>query len=158
MMVRARWMALGLAALAATFWLGARLGAPAGGERVIVERPVAAAPTVIRSVASAPGLTRDDIRAVVREELAQHAAEPTPASEAAPRATSPERVGQVRAAVEAAQGVVIEGVERGVWGDRERTALRTQLIQLGAAETREVLTPLFQAINTQRLQLDGPPI
>jgi len=162
MMVRARWMALGLAALAATFWLGARLGAPAGGERVIVERPVAAAPAVMRSVASAPGLTRDDLRAVVREELAQHAAEPTPAPEAAPGAapgaTSPERVGQVRAAVEAAHGVVIEGVERGMWGDRERAALRTQLVQLGPAETREVLTPLFQAINTQRLQLDGPPI
>jgi len=46
MMTRARWVALGLAALAATFWLGMRVGAPAGdergGKRVIIERSTAA--------------------------------------------------------------------------------------------------------------------
>ena len=51
-----------------------------------------------------------------------------------------------------------DGVARKVWGDRERAALRVYLAQLGPTETHEVLTPLFQAINAQQLQLDGPPI
>jgi hypothetical protein len=153
-MTRARWVALGLAALAATFWLGTRMGASGDRvtERVIVERPVAA-PPVMQAVAGAPGLTRDDIRAVVREELAQRAGEAAPVAE-----VSPERAEQVKTAVAAAHQAVVDGVAHGVWGERERAALRPQLTQLGPAETREVLTPLFQAINAQRVQLDGPPI
>jgi hypothetical protein len=160
MMTRARWVALGLAALAGTFWLGMRAGAPAGGEqgraRVIIERATAA-PAVVHAVAGASGLTREDIRAVVREELAQHAQE---AAETAPAAEviSAERLEQAKAAVASAHGVISDGVARGVWGERERAALRPQLIQLGPAETREVLSPLFHAINAQRIQLDGPPI
>jgi hypothetical protein len=158
-MGRARWGMLGLAALAATFWLGTRLGgstgAPAAGrmDRVVAERPLA--PAI--AIQSAAGLTREDIRAVVREELAQHAA-PSPEARDAAEAVSPERATQVHAAVVAAHEVVTDGVARGTWGDRERTALRVQLVQLGPAETHEVLTPLFQAINAQQLQLDGPPI
>lgn len=64
----------------------------------------------------------------------------------------------MRIAVAAAHQAVVDGVAHGVWDDRERAALRPQLIQLGPAETREVLTPLFQAINTQQVRLDGPPI
>jgi hypothetical protein len=161
-MARARWVMLGLAALAATFWLGTRLGAPAsersgGGrvERVVVER--ASGPPIVMQPAG--GLTREDIRAVVREELAQHEhAEAKPGDARAADAASPERAAKVQAAVTAAHEVVTDGVARRVWGDRERAALRVQLVQLGPAETREVLTPLFQAINTQQLQLDGPPI
>ena len=160
-MVRARWVMLGLAALAATFWLGTRLGgergASGGGhvERVLVERP--AGPPIVMQPASG-GLTRDDIRAVVREELAQHEASDAKAAEAKAAEASPEHAAKLQAAVTAAHEVVTDGVARRVWGDRERAALRVQLVQLGPAETREVLAPLFQAINAQQLQLDGPPI
>lgn len=161
-MARARWVMLGLAALAATFWLGTRLGGPASErsgagrvERVVVERP--AGPPIVMQPA-AGGLTREDIRAVVREELAQHEAQEAAADAKAPDAVSPERAAKLQAAVVAAHGVVTDGVARRVWGDRERAALRVQLVQLGPAETREVLTPLFQAINAQQLQLDGPPM
>lgn len=156
-MARARWGMLGLAALAATFWLGTRLGPPvergAGRvDRVVVERPVG--PQVVMQPVGGAGLTREDIRAVVREELAEHeAAQPKPAEP-----VSPERAAQLQSAVAAAHEVVTDGVARRVWGDRERAALRVQLVQLGPAETREVLTPLFQAINAQQIQLDGPPI
>src|SRR5262245_34108691 len=103
-MTGARWVALGLAALAATFWLGLRVGTPAGDERgrprVIVER-APAAPAVVHAAAGVQGLTRDDIRAVVREELAEHAreaAEPVQAAEV----ISSERMERVRAAVASA--------------------------------------------------------
>ena len=161
-MARARWVMLGLAALAATFWLGTRLGGStserSGGgraERVVVERP--AGPPIVMQPA-AGGLTRDDIRAVVREELAQHESTEAKSAEAKAEAVSPEHAAKVQAAVMAAHEVVTDGVARRVWGDRERAALRVQLVQLGPAETREVLAPLFQAINAQQLQLDGPPI
>jgi hypothetical protein len=154
---------LGLAALAATFWLGTRLGGSTGApaaarmdrvvDRVVAERPVGPAITM----QPAAGLTREDIRAVVREELAQHAGPAAEARDAA-EAVSPERAAQVHAAVVAAHEVVTDGVARRTWGDRERAALRVQLVQLGPAETHEVLTPLFQAINAQQLPLDGPPI
>jgi len=156
----ARWVALGLAALAATFWLGMRVGTPGGdergGARVIVER-APAAPAVVHAVAGVSGLTRDDIRTVVREELARHAQEAVETAQT-PEVISTERMEQVKAAVASAHGVISDGVARGVWGERERSALRPQLVQLGQAETREVLMPLFQAINAQRIQLDGPPI
>src|SRR6185503_14259918 len=149
MIAGARWVALGLAALAATFWLGMRVGAPGdgerGGARVIIERATAA-PAVVHAVAGVSGLTREDIRTVVREELAQHAQEATENAHAA-EVISTERMEQVKAAVASAHGVISDGVARGVWGERERAALRPQLIQLGQAETREVLMPLFQAIN-----------
>lgn len=160
MITGARCVALGLAALAATFWLGMRVGTPGDGERegarVIIER-APATPPVIHAVAGMSGLTREDIRTVVREELAQHAQE---AAENVPAAEliSTERTERVKTAVASAHGVISDGVSRGVWGERERAALRPQLIQLGQAETREVLMPLFQAINAQRIQLDGPPI
>ena len=159
-MGRARWGMLGLAALAATFWLGTRLGGSTGApaaarvDRAVAERPVV--PAI--AMQPAAGLTREDIRAVVREELAQHAAPAAEARDAAAPAVSPERAAQVHAAVVAAHEAVTDGVARGRWGDRERAALRVQLVQLGPAETHEVLAPLFQAINAQQLQLDGPPI
>src|SRR5262249_10523251 len=77
---RARWVVLALAALAATFWLGARMGAPAGSEhagrvdRVVVERPVGA-PITVHPIGGGGGLTRDDLRGGVREERAERATE-----------------------------------------------------------------------------------
>jgi hypothetical protein len=153
--VTARWVpwVIGGAAAALAFWCGARMSRPAGAaaappatvERVVVERP---APT-----ASTGGLTRDDLREIVRDELAQRAAAP-----AAADPDPPARAAEVHAAVVAANAAVSDGIARGVWGETERAALRPQLAHLGSAEVHDVLIPLFQAINAQRLRLDGPPL
>ena len=117
--------------------------APAIAERVVVERPGLPAPR---------GPSLDEIRAAVREEMAQRTGDEPPA---APPVRSEEAT---RAAVAKANAAVAEGIRRGVWSERERGELRAQLAQLGTAEVHEVLSPLFQAINAQQLHLDGPPI
>ncbi|HWU88132.1 MAG TPA: hypothetical protein VN253_12685, partial [Kofleriaceae bacterium] len=122
----------------------ARAPAPAIRERVVVERP--------GQLAAPRGPSLDEIRAAVREEMAQRTVE-EPA--AAPPARSEEAI---RTAVAKANAAVAEGIRRGVWSERERGELRAQLVQLGTAELHEVLSPLFQAINAQQLRLEGPPI
>jgi hypothetical protein len=117
--------------------------APAIAERVVVERP---------GQPSAPrGPSLDEIRAAVREEMAQRAGDEPPAA-------PPARSEEVREAVAKANAAVAEGIQRGVWSEHARAELRAQLAQLGTAEIHEVLSPLFQAINSQQLHLDGPPI
>ncbi len=158
-MTAIRWVApaVGVAAVALAFWGGTRVShssgsvatAPAVAPAVAIERVV-----VERSPGGAAvgGLTRHDIREIIRDELAERGA--AAAANAEPRPSAAE----VAAAVTAAHAAIHDGIERGVWGERERTALRPQLAHLSRAELHEVLSPLFQAINAQRLRLDGPPL
>lgn len=154
-MIAGRWVpwAIGGAAVALAFWCGTRMTRPAAAiaphpataERVVVER--------LPPAPSSPGLSRDDIRDIVRDELSQHSPPPV-AAEADP----PGHAAEVRDAVVAANAAISDGIARGVWGETERRALRIQLAHLGRAEVHDVLIPLFQAINAQRLHLDGPPL
>jgi hypothetical protein len=156
--VRWRGAVLAGAAVALAFWAGTRVSRPAApvSQRVVVERAI--------PVVSSGGLTREDIRAVVREELEAHAGGPiaqAPAEAAIEQAPidpdGAHRPGPA-SAVDAASQAVAAGIAHGVWGEAERAALRVQLVQLDAAQTREVLTPLFRAINAHQLELDGPPL
>jgi len=146
---------LGAAALLLAFWAGTRV-AP----RPAPPAPVFAEPVAARAALPAPvtvgGITRDDVRVVIREELARaDRAATAPAEEAAP---DPAEAAAIEQAHAAAATAIDQGIEDGVWNEADRHALRLQLVHLGPEETKEVLSPLFQAINDQRLQLDGPPI
>jgi hypothetical protein len=157
--VTPRWW-LGVAgALAVAFWGGTQVAGTTvqragdtGAATSVTRTPVAA-----HAAPAAPpprGLTRDDlrddVRAILRDELARKAS-------SSDGSIAPLPVPDT-AAVSAAHAAVSGGIARGRWSAADRTALRAQLIQLGPAETHDVLAPLFQAINAQQLELDGPPI
>lgn len=142
---------LAIAAMVAAFYAGTRM---APSDAPPVPSPVASARVASAYAGAAPaahGLTREDIRDVVREELAQVKDLERPI--AAPRDAA-----RVVAAVTAANAIVADGLARGRWSEQERAALRVQLVHLGGAEIQEVVGPLFQAINAQRLEIDGAPI
>lgn len=128
------------AALALAFWAGTR---------------VTPAPVVVeRAPRPAPAMTRAEIRSAVTEAIESRAT-PVPLDqppEPPPEAPAAENAGR------AAASIIASGITDGVWSQSERDALRAELPALDPAHIREVLSPLFQAINAQRLELDGPPI
>lgn len=141
---------------AAGFALGQRNGTSARTEdKPAVVAP--AAPSVV--IERHAGLDRDELRAIVREELGQHQA-PSAArtEEDSEEAQAAEKKARREEAMVKANRVVERGIADGVWSIEEREALRAQLPSLGEREIHAVLSPLFQAINAQRLTLDGPPI
>ncbi|MEZ4362893.1 MAG: hypothetical protein R3B48_22065 [Kofleriaceae bacterium] len=113
-------------------------------------------PIVLERAAAPAGLTRDELRAAIREALAEERGAET--ADPTDERTAPEREARIAEARSVALEVVARGLDDGVWSVEERAALRAQLMDLPERETHEVLTPLFQAINAQRLRLDGPPI
>lgn len=143
---------------AAGFALGQRNGTSARTEAAPAVVAPAAQPVVIERSA---GLDRDELRAIVREELSQHQAPSAARAEDAGEealAENAERQARREEAMVKANRVVERGISDGVWSIEEREALRAQLPALGEREIHAVLSPLFQAINAQRLTLDGPPI
>lgn len=143
---------------AAAFALGQRNGTSA---RTVVAPAVATPAAQPVLIERHSGIDRDELRAIVREELSQHqgpsAARPEEGSEQDP-ADLAERQARREEALAKASRVVESGIADGVWSIEEREALRSQLPALGEREIHAVLSPLFQAINAQRLTLDGPPI
>jgi hypothetical protein len=136
-MVRPALLVLGAVVLVvAAYWAGTRFStkepakepAPPVARRV-VERVVLAPAT--------PRLTPE-----VRE----------PVVEAAVAVEEPVRVPTEAIAI------VEAGIRDGTWSAAERDTLRVHLVHLEPAEIDQVLKPLFQAINAQRVRLDGPPI
>lgn len=148
-----------LCTAAAAFALGQRNGTSARTAAAPTAAAPAARPVLIERTS---GLDRDELRAIVREELSQHqvAARSEGAEEGseAAQAESTERQARRAEALMQASQVVERGIADGVWSIEEREALRAQLPALGEREIHAVLSPLFQAINAQRLTLDGPPI
>lgn len=72
--------------------------------------------------------------------------------------TDAARSTRVARAAASASRAIAAGLADGLWDESDRQALRAQLPYLGQRETHSVLSPLFQAINAQRVRLDGPPI
>jgi hypothetical protein len=153
-----RWLVLAGCGAALAFWAGRHQGAAApvtATPTAVAPRPLVIERTTIAS-GSSSSVSREDLRAVIREELeAQRAGAQVAAED---KAEDPARVAAAARAMEAASQVVEAGISDGVWSAQDRAALREQLPRLGEHETQAVLSPLFQAINAQRLQLDGPPI
>lgn len=126
-----------------------------GGEPAVAVRPL-----VVERTGGAPGIDREELRAVVREELA-HSAEQRgddggeDATALAEKAAKAERSAK---AATVASAAVAAGISDGLWDERDRQALREQLPYLDERATHAVLGPLFRAINAQQVKLDGPPI
>jgi hypothetical protein len=172
------WLAGAVLLVALSYWVGKRqgarsdAGAPASTSAASSARQ--ARPGAIERAGAAnasAALDGEELRAVVREELARSAAErdgaaAAAASEAADSADSadsarlanPARAERMAQAVTAATAAIETGIVDGIWDDRDRDALRAELPYLGERETHAVLSPLFQAVNAQRVKLDGPPI
>lgn len=128
-----------------------------GREAAVAMRPL----VVERAGAGASsGIDREELRAVVREELA-HSAEQRgedggeDATALAEKAAKAERSAK---AATVASAAVAAGISDGLWDERDRQALREQLPHLDERATHAVLGPLFRAINAQQVKLDGPPI
>ncbi len=155
-MSRIVWTAGACVATAAlAYWLGARgasaPASPAVAPASAATARVASPPARLDVAPSGSGLTVDDVRAVVREELA---ARDDAAAPAAPEATEAER----EAAVTTAHTAIADGISDGVWDERDRVTLGTQVARLGPDDAARAIAPLFAAINAQQLELRGPPL
>jgi hypothetical protein len=149
------WVVACVGSAAVAYWLGARTSAAPSAPATppaIASAPVAAAPVIAVAPGQAVGLTRDDLRAVIREELAARAESPVAAAPASDDGAAP------TPALATAHAAVDTGLHDGVWDERDREVLRAQLVHLRPAEIDEVLSPLFRAINDQRVRLDGAPL
>jgi hypothetical protein len=133
--------------------LGAHGSSPTSAPAATVA--AAAAPRVVTERVIAPGapggLSRDDVRAAIREELAERAQAGTVATEPTSREDGQRMVA-------AAHAVVSDGLRDGVWDARDRAALRERIAHLGPDDAQDAIAPLFAAINAQRVQLEGPPL
>jgi len=140
------------ASVIVAFWVGTHWAASSpvvAPARVVVPPPI--------SVTASGGLTAAQVRDIIREELARV---PAPAADDEPRdpVADEARSSEVAQRLAEAKVVVEDGIRDGIWSNQDRAKLRQYLAHLGPAETQELLRPLFQAINNQRLKLDGPPI
>lgn len=163
------WLAGAVLLVTLSYWMGKRHGAPsdagAPASSSAATSAYPARPSAIERVGAADAvrsLDGEELRAVVREELARNAAE-REGEEAADavessNAANPARAERMAQAVTAATSAIETGIVDGIWDARDREALREQLPYLGEHETHAVLSPLFQAVNAQRVKLDGPPI
>jgi hypothetical protein len=154
------WLAGTVLLVALSYGMGKRNGAPADPDAPAEAGvPAAARPIVIERAGASGGLDPEQLRAVVREELARKAEEPAGEQEApADEPAALARAARMAQAVTAATAAIEAGIVDGIWDARDREQLREQLPYLGERETHAVLSPLFQAVNAQRVKLDGPPI
>jgi hypothetical protein len=103
--------------------------------------------TIVERSAS---LDLDDVRAVVREEIAQQA---SPAAVEREDQIHPDRLAHVK-------GALVESMADGRWTNDDRERLRPMLTTMSRAELEDVFSTLFPAFNTGKLRLetDGPPL
>jgi hypothetical protein len=144
--------ATGIAGLAAGWYL-------AGGRG---EQPLAVFADRPASIASAPqGLTTDDVRRVVREELARRdgpgesdTAGRPPLTESAPVPSARES-----AAAAQAQSVLETAISRHAWTEADADAMREVFSGMNADQQGEILRQYAQAVNQGRLvpQTDRVP-
>lgn len=134
------------AAVAAAFALGTRFGTR-GDARVEVHREPAAATTRIVTETRAPGaaLTAEQVRAIVREEVAAAREPDAPAPD-------PQRVEAREQAAARAHEVVARAIEEGTWTEQDRDALRIAMNDLERAQVDEVLAELIPALNEGRMR------
>ena len=119
--------------------------APAKTER-IVER--GGERTIVREHGGA-GISLDDVRAVVREELKANGS--TDAASQPP--PDPQRLARAQAALD-------EGLADGRWTEEDRERLRPNLASLTREELEQVFGKLFPALNSGELRVEvmGPPV
>ena len=102
------------------------------------------------SSASQPGLTADDVRRVVREELAARgsvAADVKPAALPLPPPVSAQQV----AAASQAQSVLEGAIARRAWTEQDADAMRAVFPDLNGDQQSEILRQYAVAVNQGRL-------
>ncbi len=111
------------------------------------------APPEARALPAPPSLTADEVRAILREELAQR---DTPTSEA-PRAPEPPTNEQV-AAFDRANEIVDRALVVTTWTENDRARLREQWIHLTPAQLADLSRTVFPRINDGSLTVafSGP--
>jgi len=150
--------ATGVAGLVAGFLIGGRASEPpatADASPHLVVLPGADSAT---QLPSAEPVTLDDLRRVVREELAALPAG-TIERAGANDAASGVSVAQQNQAASQARAVLDAALSRRSWTDTDREALAQQFADMSAAQRDEWMQQYAQAINQGRLVPDseGPP-
>jgi hypothetical protein len=150
-MNRASWWipaATGIAGLAAGYWLAGRAADPPAmpGERA-PERPAVVAVAPI----DAPGLDAEDVRRVVREELAAHRAS-ADAPRGSPDSSPADPPSQAQAAAATQAEALLRGaLARRSWTEADADALRSLTHELPPDRQAEILRQLAVAINQGRI-------
>lgn len=142
---------LAAAALVAAFALGTRF---AGVERVEVQRDPqrTTAPVVtVTAPSSDATLTADQVRAIVREELA---------GVRKPDEPDPQVVEARDEDVDRAHDLIARAIATGAWTEQDRDDLRAAVMDLERAQFDEVMSALIPAVNDGRLRLafEGTPL
>ena len=123
--------------------------APAKTER-IVER--GGERTIVRE-RGGDGISLDDVRAVVREELKAKGAGEQGVEPAEQPAPDPQRLARAQEALD-------QGLADGRWTDEDRERLRPNLASLTREELEQIFGKLFPALNSGELRVEvmGPPV
>jgi hypothetical protein len=118
-------------------------------------------PRLAYQLRSGGGVTKDELRAILREEFqaSRSAAPPAVAAEEgpakpAPATAPPESI----AAYQSAQRVVQNAVSARVWGEKEAAEMRSLIPQLTPEQLQAIHSTLLPAVNSQqvRVQIQGP--
>jgi len=152
------WMlaaAAGLAGLAAGWWLGARGdAAPAAADTFVVSDGSQDSPRgVSPAVVSESRISLEDVRRVVREELAASAGAAHGRGQGSAAAvTEPEPPSAEQAAAKLrASSLVDAAIARRQWTDADVDALRAEFHQLTPEQQAEVMRDYAVAVNQGRL-------
>ena len=151
-------IATGLAGLAAGWFLAGRLGAPAETGAAVLPPLQLDAPPAFHAD-GAQGLSLEDLRRVVREELAAAALPGGGKAREAESTPRPELTGVQVAAGQRARQLLDGAIGRGRWSDAEVDAMKGVFDQLTAEQQAEVLQHYATAVNQGRLvpETDRPP-
>jgi hypothetical protein len=139
----------GLAVIGA-FALGTRFSAST--ERVEVHREPGTTRVVTETrTAAGATLTAEQVRSIVREELA---------TTREPAAPEPQAVEAREQSAARAHEVVARAIDQGTWTEQDRDDLLTAMRDLDRAHADDVLAELFPALNDGRVRLtfDGSPL
>lgn len=144
--VKAWWVpaATGMAGLVAGLFLG-------GGDENSSLAPTQARAPDTAVVAMQGALTAEDIRRVVREELAAHRSiMPVPAGVNVPAPADAQTVAQSNADLQA-RSVLETAIARREWAEADADAMRAVFDQLSPGQQSEILRQYAQAVNQGRL-------
>jgi hypothetical protein len=146
------WMVGALALAAIGFYAGTTLPRERGPSR----GPSAPPPVLVREVAVGGGLSAQDVRDVVREELAAR-----PAVVPTPKAVvpTPEQVARSAEAHARARRVLDDAIAAGRWTDDDARTVGHLLGSLTPDDALDLYQTLFPALNdgTVRAEITGAP-
>ena len=139
-----RWLlpaATGVVGIAAGFLLGQ-------GREI----PAARGPAAVEASTPVAALTAEDLRRVVREELAARAPGPAPAAAGDPQPeVTPEVTARESAAASQAQGVLDAALARRTWTEQDADGMREVFASLSGEQQAEFLRQYAVAVNQGRL-------